>query len=139
MGTWEHADRLGLLLQGDNLVQLVVLCADKPTQTLLKRVAAELPVQLKAVSEEHKYTISTAPLEGAVLVSDGTVSVKVSLTSPLLRDPQQGIFTCSLLALRFGIFALVCFGPFIVHLNIYTYTHISHTDRLYTNTHNLTT
>ncbi|KAJ6633776.1 Zinc finger RNA-binding protein 2 [Pseudolycoriella hygida] len=79
----------GLLLQGDNLVELVVLCADKPTHTLLKRVAKELPVQLNAVSEEHKYTVSLAPNEGAVLVTDGTVTVKVSLTSPLLREAQE--------------------------------------------------
>lgn len=81
----------GLLLQGDNLVELVVLCADKPTHTLLKRVAQELPVQLNVVSEEHKYSVSQAPTDGAVLVTDGTVTVKVSLTSPLLREPQ-GIF-----------------------------------------------
>lgn len=31
-----------------------------------------------------------APVEGAVLVSDGQITVKVSLTSPLLREP--GIF-----------------------------------------------
>jgi hypothetical protein len=28
-----------------------------------------------------------APVEGAVLVSDGAITVKVSLTSPLLREP----------------------------------------------------
>lgn len=83
---------VGLLLQGDCLVQLVVLCAEKPNQLLLKRVAAELPVQLSKVCEDHKYSISMAPLESAVLVSDGTITVKVSLTSPLLRDsPHQGI------------------------------------------------
>lgn len=79
---------LGLLLQGDNTVQLVVLCAEKPTSTLLKRVVTELPIQLKKVSEEHSYTVKMAPVEGAVHVSDGTITVKVSLTSPLLREPQ---------------------------------------------------
>ncbi|XP_037024968.1 zinc finger RNA-binding protein 2 isoform X3 [Bradysia coprophila] len=83
----------GLLLQGDNLVELVVLCADKPTHTLLKRVAKELPVQLNVVSEEHKYTVSLAPTDAAVLVTDGTVTVKVSLTSPLLREPQDSTAT----------------------------------------------
>lgn len=28
-----------------------------------------------------------APVEGAVLVTDGSITVKVSLTSPLLREP----------------------------------------------------
>jgi len=83
----------GLLLQGDNLVELVVLCADKPTHTLLKRVAKELPIQLNNVSEEHKYNVSLAPTEGAVLVTDGTITVKVSLTSPLLREPQDSTAT----------------------------------------------
>lgn len=36
----------GLLLRGDASVQLVVLCGDKPTRTLLDRVADNLPKQL---------------------------------------------------------------------------------------------
>lgn len=39
----------GLLLKGDNSVELVVLCADKPTLTLLKKVVELLPVALKQV------------------------------------------------------------------------------------------
>lgn len=77
----------GLLLQGDNNVQLVVLCAEKPTSAVLKRVVQELPIQLKKVSEDAKYTVTMAPVEGAVTISDGTITVKVSLTSPLLREP----------------------------------------------------
>jgi YbbR domain-containing protein len=53
----------------------------------LKRVVTELPIQLKKVTEEHKYTVTMAPVEGAVLVSDGAITVKISLTSPLLREP----------------------------------------------------
>lgn len=84
--------RLGLLLQGDKVVQLVVLCAEKPTVTLLKRVAAELPIQLKQISEDHQFTVAIEPEESAVLVSDDTITVKVFLTSPLLRDSQHGKF-----------------------------------------------
>lgn len=40
----------GLLLQGDNSVELVVLCSEKPTIALLKRVALELPEKLKEVA-----------------------------------------------------------------------------------------
>lgn len=40
----------GLLLQGDNAVELVVLCSEKPTVGLLKAVAAELPNKLKEVA-----------------------------------------------------------------------------------------
>lgn len=81
---------LGLLLQGDDLVQLVVLCAEKPTSAVLKRVVHELPIQLKKIGEDAKYTVTMAPVEGAVLVSDGVITVKVSLTSPLLREPAAG-------------------------------------------------
>lgn len=75
------------MLQGDNNVQLVVLCAEKPTSAVLKRVVQELPTQLKKISDDANYTVKMAPVEGAVLISDGSISVKVSLTSPLLRDP----------------------------------------------------
>lgn len=85
-------------MQGDNTVHLVVTCADKPTISLLKRVAAELPIQLKKISEEYTYIISMAPAEGAVLVADGYITVKVSLTSPVLRDPQ-GIYAILLIEL----------------------------------------
>lgn len=81
----------GLLLHGDNTVQLVVLCAEKPTTSLLKRVVTELPIQLKKVAEEQKYTVTMAPVEGAVLVSDGTITVKISLTSPLLREGKRSL------------------------------------------------
>lgn len=74
-------------MQGDDLVQLVVLCAEKPTSAVLKRVFQELPAQLKKIAEDSKYTVQMAPVEGAVLVSDGGITVKVSLTSPLLREP----------------------------------------------------
>lgn len=100
-----------MLLQGDNLVELVVLCADKPTHTLLKRVAKELPVQLNVVSEEHKYSVSLAPIESAVLVTDGTITVKVSLTSPLLRE-AQGIF--QLFFIQF--FRIIVEGDLILNL-----------------------
>jgi hypothetical protein len=78
---------IGLLLQGDDTVQLVVLCAEKPTSAVLKRVFQELPIQLKKICEEQNYAVKMAPVEGAVTVSDGGITVKVSLTSPLLREP----------------------------------------------------
>jgi len=40
----------GLLLHGDNAVELVVLCAEKPTAGLLQRVANVLPDKLKEVA-----------------------------------------------------------------------------------------
>lgn len=75
------------MLQGDDTVQLVVLCAEKPTSAVLKRVYQELPAQLKKICEDLNYNVEMAPVEGAVKVSDGGITVKVSLTSPLLREP----------------------------------------------------
>lgn len=74
-------------MQGDSSVQLVVLCAEKPTSAVLKRVVQELPVQLKKIADDAKYSVTMAPVDGAVLISDGAITVKVSLTSPLLREP----------------------------------------------------
>lgn len=44
----------GLLLHGDLNVRLVVLCSEKPTRTLLERVADNLPKQLSVLAESQK-------------------------------------------------------------------------------------
>ncbi|XP_052742351.1 zinc finger RNA-binding protein isoform X6 [Bicyclus anynana] len=83
----------GLLLRGDRDVRLVVLCHDRPTVTLLKRVANDLPHHLNKVkgpNEDAKYKVELQPAEGAVQVSDGTVNVVVSLTSAVMREPAEG-------------------------------------------------
>ncbi|XP_032514500.1 zinc finger RNA-binding protein isoform X2 [Danaus plexippus] len=83
----------GLLLRGDKDVRLVVLCHDRPTVTLLKRVAADLPAHLNKVkgpSEEPRYKVELQAAEGAVQVSDGNVAVRVSLTSAVMREPAEG-------------------------------------------------
>lgn len=36
----------GLLLRGDRKVQLIVLCSQKPTRTLLRKMAKQLPYEL---------------------------------------------------------------------------------------------
>ncbi|XP_035447047.1 zinc finger RNA-binding protein isoform X4 [Spodoptera frugiperda] len=83
----------GLLLRGDRAVRLVVLCHDRPTVTLLKRVATDLPAHLHKVkggAEEPRYKVELQAAEGAVVVSDGAVSVLVSLTSAVMREPADG-------------------------------------------------
>ncbi|XP_047505610.1 zinc finger RNA-binding protein isoform X5 [Pieris napi] len=83
----------GLLLRGDRDVRLVVLCHDRPTVTLLKRVAADLPGHLQRVKtpgDEAKYKVELLPAEGAVQVSEGAVHVLVSLTSAVMREPAEG-------------------------------------------------
>lgn len=40
----------GLLLRGDKNVNLVLLCSEKPTQSLLTRIVEHLPKQLTVLS-----------------------------------------------------------------------------------------
>ncbi|XP_014295631.1 zinc finger RNA-binding protein isoform X1 [Microplitis demolitor] len=79
----------GLLLSGDNHVCLVVLCAEKPTKTLLNKVAEILPSQLKIVAPEETYNVGKHPESAALTVSGGTVTVSVTLTSPLMRETAK--------------------------------------------------
>nr|CAH7740300.1 unnamed protein product [Callosobruchus chinensis] len=76
----------GLLLRGDTHVELVVLCADKPTLTLLKKVVEMLPIALKQVAPDNSYQVHiNAPEAGLVVISDG-LTVLVQFTSPVMRD-----------------------------------------------------
>ncbi|XP_032691093.1 zinc finger RNA-binding protein isoform X3 [Odontomachus brunneus] len=79
----------GLLLSGDNHVCLVVLCAEKPTRALLNKVAEILPGELKNVAPEDTYNVGKHPESAALTVSGGTVTVSVTLTSPLMRETPK--------------------------------------------------
>ncbi|XP_032452730.1 zinc finger RNA-binding protein isoform X4 [Nasonia vitripennis] len=79
----------GLLLSGDNHVCLVVLCAEKPTRTLLNKVAEILPVQLKTVAPDETYNVGKHAESAALTVSGGTVTVSVTLTSPIMREATK--------------------------------------------------
>lgn len=62
----------GLLLKGDNQVELVVLCADKPTLTLLKKVVDLLPAAFKQVCLRLiiTYDLSKSVIHSIILGSD---------------------------------------------------------------------
>ncbi|XP_047096715.1 zinc finger RNA-binding protein isoform X1 [Schistocerca piceifrons] len=79
----------GLLLHGDTAVNLVVLCGEKPTRTLLNKVAECLPKQLKVVSPEDTYKIQRKVEEAAIVVMGVTephITVTITLTSPVMRE-----------------------------------------------------
>ncbi|XP_050313597.1 zinc finger RNA-binding protein 2 isoform X2 [Anthonomus grandis grandis] len=76
----------GLLLKGDNNVELVVLCADKPTLTLLKKVVELLPASLKVVSPDSNYQVQINPAEAGLTVQADGITVLVQLTSPVMRE-----------------------------------------------------
>lgn len=58
-------------------------------RTLLNKVAEILPQQLKSVAPDETYNVGKHPESAALTVSGGTVTVSVTLTSPLMRDPTK--------------------------------------------------
>jgi zinc finger RNA-binding protein len=120
----------GLLLRGDTNVELVVLCADKPTLALLRKVVDLLPPALKQVAAENTYTVTINAAEAGLTVAGDGLTVLVQLTSPIMREQgnerngrtsrcECGVYstvagfklTCSMQSLIFlycGIFFIVC-------------------------------
>lgn len=81
----------GLLLKGQLNLELVVLCAEKPTYTLLKKVGKLVPEKLKEVTDE-KLNMSISVVQCAILITstkDPKVTVKVTLTSPSMREGDE--------------------------------------------------
>lgn len=77
----------GLLLHGDKNVELVVLCGEKPTRTLLDRVADALPQQLASVAgNDEEYDVQRVVEEAAIQVTLGNHTVTVTLTAPVMRE-----------------------------------------------------
>ncbi|XP_064170649.1 interleukin enhancer-binding factor 3 homolog isoform X1 [Anguilla rostrata] len=81
----------GLLLKGDLELELVLLCKDKPTISLLKRVAENMAVQLAEVTEE-KYEIIQSVREAAIVIKSAKepkLVLTVLLTSPVVREESE--------------------------------------------------
>ncbi|XP_046900004.1 interleukin enhancer-binding factor 3-like isoform X1 [Hypomesus transpacificus] len=77
----------GLLLKGDMDLELVLLCSQKPTVTLLKQVAESLSAQIKLVTED-KYKVTQCPKEASIMVrstKEPVLTLTIHLTSPLVR------------------------------------------------------
>ncbi|XP_017702645.1 PREDICTED: zinc finger RNA-binding protein 2 [Rhinopithecus bieti] len=77
----------GLLLRGDRNVRLALLCSKKPTHSLLRRIAQQLPQQLQMVTEDE-YEVSSDSEANIVISSceEPRMQVTVSVTSPLMRE-----------------------------------------------------
>ncbi|CAH2273080.1 interleukin enhancer-binding factor 3-A isoform X1 [Pelobates cultripes] len=81
----------GLLLKGDLDLELVLLCKDKPTISLLKKVAENLVVQFASVSEE-KYDVIQNVREASIVIQntkEPTLTLNIRLTSPLVREAVE--------------------------------------------------
>ena len=85
-----------LLLKGDTDVDLVVLCREKPTKSLLEKIATHLPSNLAAVAPDESYDVSRQ-IENACLVvstkeeKEPKLTVTVTLTSPLMRETEETV------------------------------------------------
>ncbi|KAM3622578.1 uncharacterized protein V6R79_000592 [Siganus canaliculatus] len=80
----------GLLLKGDMNLDLVLLCTNKPTVTLLKQVAEKLAEQIEEISP-GTYTVSQCPGDAAIAVTStkSILTLTIHLTSPLVRTEQK--------------------------------------------------
>uniref|UniRef100_A0A3Q0SJL8 Zinc finger RNA-binding protein n=1 Tax=Amphilophus citrinellus TaxID=61819 RepID=A0A3Q0SJL8_AMPCI len=78
----------GLLLRGDKNVNLVLLCSEKPTKSLLTCIVEHLPKQLTIVTSE-KYEVKGSVQEAAIILTSCTepkMQVTITLTSPVIRE-----------------------------------------------------
>ncbi|XP_030206429.1 interleukin enhancer-binding factor 3 isoform X1 [Gadus morhua] len=81
----------GLLLTGDLDLELVLLCAHKPTGALLGRVGELLDQQLQVVTKD-KYQVIQSPEQASIVVKSTKTLVftlTIHLTSPLIRTEQE--------------------------------------------------
>ncbi|XP_038863093.1 zinc finger RNA-binding protein-like isoform X8 [Salvelinus namaycush] len=81
----------GLLLCGDNNVNLVLLCSEKPTKNLLSRIVEHLPKQLTVVTPE-KYEVKGTIEDCSIILTSGAdpkMTVTITLTSPSIREEEE--------------------------------------------------
>ncbi|XP_042360185.1 interleukin enhancer-binding factor 3 homolog isoform X1 [Plectropomus leopardus] len=81
----------GLLLKGDLDLELVLLCKDKPTISLLKKVSENLVSQLKVITED-KYLVTQNIREASIVIKntkEPPLTLTIHLTSPLVREEME--------------------------------------------------
>uniref|UniRef100_A0A3B5BCT8 Interleukin enhancer-binding factor 3-like n=1 Tax=Stegastes partitus TaxID=144197 RepID=A0A3B5BCT8_9TELE len=81
----------GLLLKGDKDLELVLLCSNKPTVTLLKQVAEKL-ITISAGT----YSVSPCSGDAGIAVTstkESALTLIIHLTSPLVRTEQEKMRT----------------------------------------------
>uniref|UniRef100_A0A3Q1I9D5 Interleukin enhancer binding factor 3b n=1 Tax=Anabas testudineus TaxID=64144 RepID=A0A3Q1I9D5_ANATE len=78
----------GLLLKGDLDLELVLLCKEKPTISLLKKVSENLVTQLKTITED-KYVVTQHIREASIIIKntkEPPLTLTIHLTSPVVRE-----------------------------------------------------
>ncbi|KAL2298192.1 hypothetical protein Nmel_017155 [Mimus melanotis] len=94
----------GLLIKDDMDLELVLMCKEKPTKTLLCIVKDNLPAQIQSIGSleiflgdfqkltEEKYLVEEHVNEAAIVIhntKEPKLTLKVILTSPLIRDEAE--------------------------------------------------
>ncbi|XP_053542977.1 spermatid perinuclear RNA-binding protein isoform X1 [Ictalurus punctatus] len=81
----------GLLIKDDMDLELVLMCREKPTHTLLRTVCDNLPLQIEKLTEE-KYEVESSVPKAAILIrntAEPKLTLKVTLTSPQIREDGE--------------------------------------------------
>ncbi|XP_053501068.1 spermatid perinuclear RNA-binding protein isoform X2 [Ictalurus furcatus] len=80
----------GLLIKDDMDLELVLMCREKPTHTLLRTVCDNLPLQIELT--EEKYEVESSIPKAAILIrntAEPKLTLKVTLTSPQIREDGE--------------------------------------------------
>ena len=78
-----------LLLSGDTIVMLVIMCSKLPTVELLETVSTMLTTQLAASPEPQPWEVAVVQAEAGLRVSNSGVTILARFTSTLLRNPAE--------------------------------------------------
>ncbi|KAL4593383.1 spermatid perinuclear RNA-binding protein-like isoform X1 [Arapaima gigas] len=73
-------------------LELVLMCRDKPTQTLLHTVCDNLPLQIQSLTDEQ-HEVYCRITDATIRVHksrDPHLNLKITLTSARMRDQQSG-------------------------------------------------
>uniref|UniRef100_A0A8C1P4R0 Interleukin enhancer binding factor 3a n=1 Tax=Cyprinus carpio TaxID=7962 RepID=A0A8C1P4R0_CYPCA len=81
----------GLLLKDDLELELVLLCRDMPTSSLLRLISGKLSEFIKDVTEE-KYVVTPSIQDAAIIVTspkESILKLSIHLTSPVVREQVE--------------------------------------------------
>ncbi|XP_075691636.1 spermatid perinuclear RNA-binding protein isoform X2 [Rhinoderma darwinii] len=81
----------GLLIKEDMELELVLLCKEKPTESLLVSVRENLPLQIQKLTEES-YEVEKSIDDASIIIHNAKepkLTLKVILTSPLFREEED--------------------------------------------------
>ncbi|XP_071981157.1 spermatid perinuclear RNA-binding protein isoform X3 [Engystomops pustulosus] len=81
----------GLLIKEDMELELVLLCKEKPTESLLVTVRENLPLQIQKLTEES-YQLEHSIEDASIIIHNAKepkLTLKVILTSPSFREEED--------------------------------------------------